>query len=308
MTLSLALLLDALLGEPDWLWRRLPHPAVLMGRAVEALDARWNHADARRWKGIAALAILVGTAGFVGWTLAALHPALELLVAAVLLAQRSLVEHVRAVARALAIGLPAGRKAVAMIVGRDTADMDEQAVARAAIESAAENLSDGVIAPAFWFAVGGLPAMAAYKMVNTADSTVGYRTPRHADFGWASARLDDVLNWIPARLTAGFILLSTRTSGAGLSADSRLHRSPNAGWPEAAMARALNVALAGPRSYDGTPRDFPWVHPEGRRDPGRAEIDGAVRVLWRTWLAALLCVAIWEAAPHVLFFLAALAI
>ncbi|MCM2563080.1 adenosylcobinamide-phosphate synthase CbiB [Lutimaribacter sp. EGI FJ00015] len=293
MTLTLALILDALLGEPRWLWSRLPHPAVLMGRAVGWCDARLNRGNARRLKGVAALALLVAGAALLGSALAALGPVVEVIVTAILLAQRSLVQHVAAVASGLRAGLLQGRAAVAMIVSRDTATMDESAVARSAIESAAENLSDGVIAPAFWFAVGGLPGLLIYKITSTADSMVGYRTPRHERFGWAAARFDDLLNLVPARLTALLIALPTgllRTLPA-IRRDARLHRSPNAGWPEAAMARALGVALAGPRAYDGKPRDFPWVNTDGRRPLMASDIDAAIRVLWLAWAVALaLCV------------------
>ena len=212
----------------------------------------------------------------------------EIAVLAILLAQKSLVEHVRAVATALRRSLPEGRAAVAMIVGRDTAAMTEADVARAAIESAAENLSDGVVAPVFWYLLLGLPGIVAYKLVNTADSMIGHMTPRYREFGWASARLDDVLNLIPARLTA---LLIALTHGwidpKPILRDAPKHRSPNAGWPEAAMAPVLNVALSGPRSYHGVAKDFPWVWPEGRRDPGPDDIDAAADALWRVWAALL---------------------
>ena len=165
--LCLAMLLDAALGEPDWLWRRLPHPAVLMGRAVGWLDARLNQGTQRRLKGIAAVTLLVGAAAALGAALSLLGPVAEVLLAAILLAQKSLITHIRAVADGLRLSLPAGRRAVAMIVSRDTRDMDGSAVARSAIESASENLSDGVIAPAFWFLLGGLPGMLIYKVVNT---------------------------------------------------------------------------------------------------------------------------------------------
>lgn len=283
MSLLLALLLDAALGEPRALWDRLPHPAVLMGRAVSWADRRLN--DRSRAAGVLALLILLGGALALGAALAALPGGLaEVLVGAVLLAQRSLCEHVAAVARALRLSLPEGRRAVALIVGRDTDAMDESGVARAAIESAAENFSDGVVAPAFWFALAGLPGLLAYKLVNTADSMIGHRTPRHEAFGWAAARLDDLLNLLPARLSALLIRLA-RPRGAwrGIAADARRHRSPNAGWPEAAMARALGVALSGPRSYHGTRRDFPWVHPHGRRAIGAEEVEASVAVLWRAW-------------------------
>lgn len=281
-----ALALDALFGEPDWLWKRWPHPAVLMGRAVGWLDDRLNRGEGRRGKGVLAVALMVIGAWSLGATIAALPfgPLWEVLGAAVLLAQRSLVDHVRAVGDALRLSLGDGRLMVARIVGRDTATMDGPAVVRGAIESAAENLSDGVVAPAFWFLLGGLPGMLVYKIVNTADSMIGHRTPRHEQFGWAAARLDDLLNWIPARLTAALIALTHGiTRFAPIRRDAALHRSPNAGWPEAAMARALDVALSGPRSYHGERRDYPFVHPSGRRDPGPETIDACCAALWRSW-------------------------
>jgi adenosylcobinamide-phosphate synthase len=291
------MVLDAVLGEPRALWDRLPHPAVLMGRAVAAADARLNTGDNRRARGVAAVAGLVLLAAAVGLGLSVWWP-VEVLVAAILLAQRSLCDHVRAVADALRLSVGDGRLAVAQIVGRDTAAMQPPDVARAAIESAAENLSDGVIAPLFWFAVAGLPGMVVYKMVNTADSMIGHRTPRHEAFGWAAARLDDALNLIPARLTA--LLIAAVAPKRGLwrivLRDAPLHRSPNAGWPEAAMAGALDVALSGPRSYHGALRDYPFVHAEGRRDIGADDIDRAVAVLWRVWgLSLALVVALWVA-------------
>jgi adenosylcobinamide-phosphate synthase len=297
VSLLLALLLDAVLGEPKAIWDRWPHPAVLMGRLVAALDQRWNRGDQRRLMGVAAVVVMVLGAALVGWLLSLL-PGIwaEVLVGAVLLAQRSLVDHVTAVARALDLSVADGRASVAMIVGRDTAALDGSGVARAAIESAAENLSDGVVAPALWFAVGGLQGLLIYKVINTADSMIGHRTPRHEQFGWAAARLDDLLNLIPARLTALMIcLVSPGTWWRDIPADARLHRSPNAGWPESAMARALNVALSGPRSYHGRMQDFPWVHATGHRTPGAQDIRAAVSVLWKVWLlliigAALLAV------------------
>jgi adenosylcobinamide-phosphate synthase len=287
MALVLAMVLDALLGEPKWLWSRLPHPAVVIGRAVGVLDARMN--DDTRGAGAFAVSIMLVGAIALGLMLMVL-PGIwaEVIVGAVLLAQKSLVEHVQRVGDALRLSLGEARRAVAMIVGRDVRDMDAPAVARGAIESAAENLSDGVIAPAFWFAIGGLPGLLAYKIVNTADSMIGYRTPKYENFGWAAAKLDDILNWIPARLTALLIWgITRRGSWSDIAADASLHRSPNAGWPEAAMAPALGVSLSGPRSYDGVIEDFDWVHAEGRKDAGPDDIDGAVDMLWKAWALGL---------------------
>jgi len=293
LAVLLAMLLDAALGEPRWLWSRLPHPAVIMGRGVAALDQSLNRGRERRAKGVFALTVLLLTAWACGILLQALPGlAAEVVVGAILLAQRSLSDHVRAVAAGLRSSLDAGRAAVAMIVGRDTAEMDTPAVTRAAIESAAENLSDGVTAPVFWFLIGGLPGLVAYKALNTADSMIGYRTPRHEAFGWAAARADDLANLIPARLTALLIWLAAGAPRGwqGLRADARRHRSPNAGWPEAAMARATDTALSGPRSYHGTLRDFPFVHPAGDLQPGPDRIDAAVQLLWRSWAIGLLLV------------------
>ncbi len=300
--LTLALVLDALLGEPRWLWDRVPHPAVVMGRAVGALEKMLNHGAARRWRGVGAVVVLVAGAFGAGSALALAGPLAEIVLGAILLAHRSLVDHVRDVARGLRASTEAGRRAVAMIVSRDTNAMEPPQIARSAIESAAENFSDGIVAPAFWFLIGGLPGLMIYKIVNTADSMIGYRTERYEAFGWTAARLDDLMNLVPARLTA--VLITIVAGGAGqwrlIAADAALHRSPNAGWPEAAMARAINVALAGPRSYDGQMRDFPFVHDAGARDIGAADIERAIGVLWRAWGAGLglvMVVALWCLLP-----------
>lgn len=294
--LTAALLLDAALGEPRTIWSRWPHPAVLMGRAVGWMDTRLNQGESRRARGVLAMAALGLGAILLGNLIHALPDCglIEVLVVAILLAQKSLVEHVRAVGDGLRMSIGEGRRAVARIVGRDTAAMDQPAIARAAIESAAENLSDGVIAPAFWYLLGGLPGLLLYKITNTADSMIGHRTPRHEAFGWAAARLDDLLNLIPARLTAALIALAhgRRDAARPILRDAPLHRSPNAGWPEAAMAVVLNTALSGPRSYNGQMRDFPWVFPEGGRNPGPAQIDLACRALWRAWGLMLAIVAV----------------
>ncbi|SFI91692.1 adenosylcobinamide-phosphate synthase CbiB [Jannaschia pohangensis] len=298
MTLTLALILDALLGEPERLWSRYPHPAVLMGRAVAWFEARLNKGAGRREKGVLTVAALVVATGLIGWVIALVPDfgLLEIIVAAILLAQKSLVQHVHAVGEALRQSVREGRQAVSMIVGRDTSDMDRSAITRATIESAAENLSDGVVAPAFWFLIAGLPGLMVYKIVNTADSMIGYRTPRYEAFGWAAARLDDVLNWVPARATALLILAShfAMEYWHRVPNDARQHRSPNAGWPEAAMAPLIGVALSGPRSYDGVVEDFAWVNPTGRRDIGPGEIDRTVSALWRTWAGLLAVVFLWE--------------
>lgn len=294
MILIAALLLDAAFGEPRLLWDRLPHPAVLMGRLVGWCDRRFNRGQSLKARGVAVTLALLAIGLGLGWLIHALpdYGVVEVITLAILLAQKGLVEHVRAVAAALRRSVAEGRASVAMIVGRDTTDMTSPDIARAAIESGAENLSDGVVAPVFWYLILGLPGIVAYKLVNTADSMIGHMTPRHQQFGWASARLDDVLNLIPARLTALMIALTHGwVDPTPILRDAPKHRSPNAGWPESAMAPVLNVALSGPRSYHGVRKDYPWVWPEGRRDPGPDDIDAAADALWRVW-AVLLAVAV----------------
>ncbi|MFL4469904.1 adenosylcobinamide-phosphate synthase CbiB [Tateyamaria armeniaca] len=293
--LALALLLDAQFGEPRWLWGRLPHPAVLMGRAVAALDKALNNGAAQRLKGMLAVLVLIITAGALGWIVQQLGWVVSILVTAILLAQRSLVDHVAAVAAGLRQSDDAGRRAVALIVSRDVSASDPSATSRSAIESLSENFSDGVIAPAFWFLIAGLPGIAIYKAVNTADSMIGYLTPKHAQFGWAAARLDDVLNWIPARLTALLIACVGHSTQRRkeIQLDASLHRSPNAGWPEAAMAYTLDIALAGPRSYHGELRDLAWVNDAGRHLLAPHDIDAAIAIVWKAWgLAVAVCVGI----------------
>jgi adenosylcobinamide-phosphate synthase len=208
------------------------------------------------------------------------------LVASVFIAQRSLYQHVARVRAAFESGgSAAARRAVAMIVGRDPESLDQAGICRAAIESSAENFSDGVVAPALWFALFGLPGLLAYKAVNTADSMIGHRGERYEAFGWAAARLDDVLNFIPARLSGLIIALAVPIAGGSIATalrvmmrDARMHRSPNAGWPESAMAAALGLALAGPRRYGATIVDDPFLNAAGRRDAEPADIARALRV------------------------------
>ena len=290
--LCLALLTDSFLGEPKWLWARIPHPIVLIGRAIAWAESRFN--DRTRRAGVLSLLVLASTSLLLGWILSQFGWLVELICAAILLAQNSLVAHVRTVARDLRQSLTAGRAAVAMIVSRDTREMDSPQVARAAIESAAENLSDGVVAPAFWFLVGGLPGMLLYKTVNTADSMIGYRTDRYEAFGWAAARCDDLMNWVPARATGMLLWLlgGMRGAWADIATDAKRHKSPNAGWPEAAMARCLNIALAGPRRYHGEMHNLAWVNQSGKRDIGATEIDASLSQLWRIWAALVMFTAI----------------
>ncbi|CAK0778830.1 Cobalamin biosynthesis protein CobD [Azospirillaceae bacterium] len=297
MILLCALVLDAIVGDPLWLYARVAHPVTVFGGVIAALDQRLNHGSEsrRRWAGIGVMTTLTLGAAILAHFLEAVLTALpfgwliEAALASTLLAQRSLYDHVDAVAEELfRNGLEGGRRAVAQIVGRDPQSLDEAGVARAAIESCAENFSDGVVAPAFWFLVLGLPGLVAYKLVNTADSMIGHRTPRHEAFGWAAARFDDVLNLFPARLSGCLIAL-----GAGSTESLRImlrdahgHRSPNAGWPEAAMAGALRLALAGPRAYNGTIVDDPWMGEGGWTAATAGDIRRAIALFLRAcgWL------------------------
>jgi adenosylcobinamide-phosphate synthase len=290
--LLLAALLDAAFGDPDWLYRAVPHPVVLMGRVVGWMDRRFNDARARerdrKRNGVIAVALLTAGALALGWLLDGflrqswIGGLIEAVLASTLIAQRSLYDHVAAVARALVKdGLAAGRAAVAKIVGRDTAGLDEPGVSRAALESLAENLSDGVTAPLFWGLLLGLPGLIAYKAINTADSMIGHRTPRHQSFGWAAARLDDLLNWVPARLCGGIVVAAasfvpganSNRAWQAMWRDASKHRSPNAGWPEAAFAGALGFALAGPRRYHGVEEvNAAYMGAGGRADLNAADI------------------------------------
>lgn len=298
--LILALLIDALIGDPPWLWKRVPHPVSLIGKAIGAGDRLLNtgpSAGSRRAKGAALVVTLVAWSVVFGLLIEFLPYAgtwVAIVVSAVLLAQRSLSDHVWAVAAALKDDLTAGRRAVSQIVGRDTAALSEAEVSRAAIESAAENFSDGVVAPVFWFIVGGLPGLIAYKAVNTADSMIGHKTPRHEAFGWAAARLDDVMNFIPARLSALLLLAAgwAFEQSDMVMRDAPQHRSWNAGWPEAAMAGVLGVAVSGPRAYHGTRTDEPWLNEAGRKDPGPDDIEAAVMLLWRAWTIMLIALCV----------------
>ncbi|MEL7467877.1 MAG: adenosylcobinamide-phosphate synthase CbiB [Pseudomonadota bacterium] len=287
MTLILAMILDAAFGEDDNLRFGLRHPVVVIGDLLTWFERHLNHGNHRRLKGMLALLLLlaIGLAVPIAVSLWMYGWVLEILIAAILIAHTSLVDHVKAVANGLRQSLADGRRAVSMIVGRDPESLDEAGVARAAIESAAENFSDGVVAPIFWFAVAGLPGIAAYKIVNTADSMIGHRNDRYLEFGWASARLDDLLNIIPARLT-GFLFAVVSGNKAAVPVmfrDAPGHRSPNAGWPESAMAALLGVALAGPRQYGDQIVDDPYMYAEGRRETTADDIDRAISILWRAW-------------------------
>ncbi|MBE9475512.1 MAG: cobalamin biosynthesis protein [Proteobacteria bacterium] len=286
--LLLALILDAVLGEPEWLWSRIPHPVKIFGTGISWFDEKLNKEPLRKIKGFLVVGILVLLAGLSGWLLTVIpdYGIIEVIVVSVLLAHKSLVQHVMNVGVALAKDLTLGRKEVTRIVGRTTGHMQPSDVARAAIESAAENFSDGVIAPALWYLVFGLPGILIYKVINTADSMIGYKTEKHSDFGYATAKLDDILNLIPARFSSILICLTSKPhhSFKIVLKDAPLHRSPNAGWPEAAMAAVLNISLAGPRFYDGKKVDYPFVNANARRHLDPEDIRRAVAVLNIVWV------------------------
>jgi adenosylcobinamide-phosphate synthase len=301
----LAMLFELGLGYPERLTRAIGHPVTWIGGLIDMLEDELNREtstpQARRLGGVAAVLIVLCIIGaiafFVQHALLRLPFGLVLtaLLASTLLAQRSLHRHVASVATALETGgVAAGRAAVAHIVGRDTAALDAASVARAAIESLAENFSDAIVAPVFWMVIGGLPGAALYKGINTADSMIGHQTQRHADFGWAAARLDDLVNVPAARLAALLLVaaaaLSRDTSpGAAWRAmrrDATFHRSPNAGYPEAAMAGALDLALAGPRVYGGRQVEDAFMG-DGRRDADARDIRRAL-ALYRSADAILI--------------------
>jgi len=293
----LALLTERITGYPDWVYRAIGHPVTWIGHLIAGLDNRWNREDddftRRRQCGIAALVVLltlvVAIALLIQNLLLALPLGFILLVvaSATLPAQKSLERHVEAVATALETGgVEAGRSAVSMIVGRDPDRLDEPAICRAAIESLSENFSDGIVAPAFWLGVGGLAGGAAYKAVNTADSMIGHRSSRHKAFGWASARFDDLINLPASRLSGALFVIaagfvdgaSSRNAINAIRRDAGHHRSPNAGWPEAAMAGALGIALAGPRSYGGETIEARFMGEGGRTELDAADIRRALKL------------------------------
>ena len=295
----LALLIEAAVGYPYRLFRAIGHPVTWIGRLIGALDRTLNHDRAsnasRRLMGLGALLIVIIVAAAAAFVIERILLPLPLgvfaiaIIASTLVAQRSLYDHVARVAAALDQGgVAAGRQAVAHIVGRDPEALDEAGVARAAIESLAENFSDGVVAPTFWLALGGLPGGTVYKAINTADSMIGHRTPRHEAFGWAAARLDDVVNLPASRLSALLLIAAAGiTSGASAAEawravirDAPHHRSPNAGYPEAAMAGALGLALAGPRAYGGV-EVTDAVMGAGRRQATAGDIRAALSLYLR---------------------------
>ncbi len=294
MSVELALIavaLEAIVGYPEPVYRAIGHPVTWIGRLIAWCDATWNSpdqtADERRLWGVATLVLLLVVSAMVGRLLEHLLPMVVCaILASSLLAQRSLYRHVADVADALETGgLDAGRTAVSMIVGRDPERLDGAGVGRAAIESLAENFSDGIVAPLFWLAVAGLPGGIAYKAVNTADSMIGHKSDKYLEFGWASARFDDLVNLPASRLAALWLMVaaafvpggSPQRAWAAVRRDAKFHRSPNAGWPEAAMAGALGLKLNGPRVYDGEVVDDPYMG-DGRSDVTTADIRAALKL------------------------------
>jgi adenosylcobinamide-phosphate synthase len=295
----LALLIELMVGYPDRLTRAIGHPVTWMGRLIGALDRRFNRdtakPEARRQAGAVAILVLIAVVGGAAFLVEQSLLLLPLgfiavgILCSTLLAQRSLFFHVARVADALDEGgVAAGREAVAEIVGRDTAELDEAGIARAAIESLAENFSDGVVAPVFWMVIAGLPGAAVYKAINTADSMIGHRTERYKDFGKTAAQLDDLVN-LPASRLAALLIIAAASLTSGASAkgawqamrrDASRHASPNAGYPEAAMAGALGLALGGPRSYDGARVDDAWMG-DGRREVNVTDMRAALELYGR---------------------------
>ena len=293
----LSLVLESQTGYPDRLYKAIGHPVSWIGSLISSLDRLLNRATEtdrrRRLYGILVLIAIVGIpaaiAGALEFLLSPYSAGLAVLVigGSTLLSQQSLAEHVNAVAEALETdGLDGGRKAVSKIVGRDPEQLDEAGVSRAAIESLAENFSDGVVAPAFWMALGGLAGGVAYKAANTADSMIGHLTPTHRAFGWAAARFDDLIN-LPASRLAALLLVAAAalTPGANAGAawqavlrDAGKHRSPNAGWPEAAMAGALGLELAGPRVYGGKMVRDAFMGQGGRRETTADDLRRALKL------------------------------
>ena len=294
MLTALAVLIEIIAGYPDWLLRSIGHPVIWMGRLIATLERRWNHESAgpgpRQILGVTTVLLLVAIAATAtliierGLLILPLGMIGAGILGSTLIAQRSLYQHVARVADALENqGIRSAQEAVSHLVGRDTQSLDEAGVARAAIESLAENFSDGVVAPVFWMIIAGLPGAATYKAISTADSMIGHHSSRYQAFGWAAARLDDLVNLPASRLAAILIIAAAAvTQGASAPAawravrrDARHHRSPNAGYPEAAMAGALRLSLAGPRAYGGVVIDDAFMG-DGRRAVKTTDIRAAL--------------------------------
>jgi adenosylcobinamide-phosphate synthase len=306
---AFALVIEYFVGYPQSLQRAIGHPVEWIGKLIAYLDEGLNDPDSedndQRNQGIfavVALCIAVGVPAFLlerlllsfhyGWII-------NTLLATAFIAQKSLRDHVTAVARTLPQSIVAARKEVAKIVGRDPSTLDESGVAKAALESLAENTADGITAPIFWFAIAGLPGIVIYKAINTADSMIGHKSEKYLHFGWAAAKLDDLVNLPASRLTgllfAGAAWLKSKTRAqAALNAmwrDASKHQSPNAGWPEAAMAGALDLKFGGPRQYDGEMVQLPYMG-DGRGQMTAADIDKGLELYDRALLILLALAAV----------------
>ena len=279
LSLLIGWLLDLLLGDPSW----LPHPVVGFGKMISFGEKRLNKGGHRMLKGALMAIFLIGFVFAVTWFICNALPSYFFLLTSILvfycLAGTTLIREVREVFRAVDRSLEEGRKQVTRIVGRDTSELSAQEIRTAALETLAENLSDGVVAPLFWLAVGGVPAMMTYKMVNTLDSMIGYRTERYKDFGCWAARIDDVANFIPARLTALLMVLAAgKPQLVGFVwRNGHKHASPNSGYPEAALAGALDCRFGGPHYYFGELFDKPYIG-ENARELTTADMQKAVRI------------------------------
>ena len=279
LPLLIGWLLDLLLGDPAW----LPHPVVGFGKMIGFGEKRLNKGSHRMLKGgLLAVSLILLVLGFV-WALRMVLGSytlyFDMIAIFYCLAGTTLIREVRDVFRAVNRSLEEGRKQVARIVGRDTSELSAQEIRTAALETLAENLSDGVIAPLFWLAIGGVPAMVAYKMVNTLDSMIGYRTEQYKDFGCWAAHIDDIANYIPARLTALLMVISAgKPQLAGFVwRNGRHHASPNSGYPEAALAGILDCRFGGPHYYFGELFDKPYIG-ENARELTTADMQKAVRI------------------------------
>lgn len=298
---AVALFLERFTGYPQALYRVVSHPVVWIGMLISYLDQRLNKPGVDRlqgrMRGLAALGLLIAAAFLPAFLLADILQGwshgwlVEALLATTLIAQKSLKDHVVAVYDGLGRSLPEARTAVSMIVGRDPAQLDESGVSRAALESLAENTSDGIVAPVLWYALLGLPGIAVYKAINTADSMIGHKNVKYQHFGWASAKLDDVVNLPASRLT-GLLFAATvpwrfREIVATMRRDAPKHQSPNAGWPEAAMAAGLGLRFGGPRSYEGETVALAWMG-DGRTDLTRDDIRRGVAMMQKAMVVLLL--------------------
>lgn len=307
--LTLALIIDIFAGDPAWLWKRAPHPVVLIGHIINGFDRFRDRDDVAVWArrvglenpqmraqiiGAILLLFLLIVSVVIGRLIAGLGPlgwVLELILVAILIAQRSLYDHVARVVEALkGQGLQAARTHLSMIVGRDVSKLDESGISKAAIESLAENFSDGVVAPVLWYAVAGLPGILFYKCVNTADSMIGHHNERFEHFGKPAAKLDDWMNWPAARFSSLLVVLSVTLARGGSAAsavwkatlrDAANHRSPNAGWPETSFAAALNLSLGGPRKYEDELIDADFLYSEGRNTARPGDVEKSLGLFLR---------------------------